>query len=439
MLFVYTNTRYTLFSKSDIINAQGVKDVFELKTNEEIGVYLRDLILSKYPSCRQFCIAYVDLAVDYSNDINDQRSEEIRKLTNRLSQILKGKKSIQTYDLPIFSELLDVSCEQMLSAGANCVPKTNRRTNYNIAFSTDERDWIDYLNREDCIAAYADEFGKTVLDYALEFKNYGFIRFLIDNGYITLVSGNSGWKNSFDFGAETSIKTRPYDTKTIHHEFDENVILRTQIISLALENNDYNVLYEMKAREIPPQYSVTPFNPAYSKFNDYYDEQFIDTIISSKLKVVKYFCEEYIVDCQWHGEIYSVWLYPFFGKLIEKAIELKSNKIDLLLDTAIKHNEDIYNRLKKAILAVAKELKENLYRNQSFQDVIKNVLRDYRVNQEDNVVSFSYHFVRNSDTILSNIVCANVNSKNLEIQVKLDKLNELYSKIINLQNHLIKK
>lgn len=413
--------------------------MFELKTNEEIGRYLRELILSKYPSCRQFCIAYLDSSVDYSNDINDQRSEDIRKLTNRISQILNGKKSIQTYDLPIFSELLDVSCEQMLSAGAISVPITNRRTNYNIAFSTDERDWIDYLNREDCIAAYADEFGKTVLDYALEFKNYGFIRFLIDNGYITLVSGNSSWKNSFDFGAETSIKTRPYDTKTIHHEFDENVILRTQIISLALENNDYNVLYEMKAREIPPQYSVTPFNSAYSKFNDYYDAHFIDAIIHSKSKVIKYFCEEYEIPCQWHGEIYSVWLYPFFGKLIEKAIKLKSNKLDLLLDTAIRHNEDIYNRLKKAILAVAKELKQNYFRNQSFQVVIKDALRDYKVHEDDNVVSFRYHFVKASDTILSNIICVDVSSKNSDIQTKIDKLNELYNNIIDIENHLIKK
>lgn len=413
--------------------------MFELKTNEEIGRYLRELILSKYPSCRQFCIAYLDSSVDYSNDINDQRSEDIRKLANRISQILNGKKSIQTYDLPIFSELLDVSCEQMLSAGAISVPITNRRTNYNIAFSTDERDWIDYLNREDCIAAYADEFGKTVLDYALEFKNYGFIRFLIDNGYITLVSGNSSWKNSFDFGAETSIKTRPYDTKTIHHEFDENVILRTQIISLALENNDYNVLYEMKAREIPPQYSVTPYNSSYTKFNDYYDAHFIDAIIHSKSKVIKYFCEEYEIPCQWHGEIYSVWLYPFFGKLIEKAIKLKSNKIDLLLDTAIRHNEDIYNRLKKAILAVAKELKQNYFRNQSFQVVIKDALRDYKVHEDDNVVSFRYHFVKESDTILSNIICVDITSKNPEIQAKIDKLNELYTNIIDIENHLIKK
>ena len=413
--------------------------MFELKTNEEIGSYLRELILSKYPSCRQFCIAYLDISVDYSNDINDQKSEDIRKLTNRISQILNGKKSIQTYDLPIFSELLDVSCEQMLSAGAISVPITNRRTNYNIAFSTNERDWIDYLNREDCIAAYADEFGKTVLDYALEFKNYGFIRFLIDNGYITLVSGNDGWKNSFNYGADTSIKTRAYEANTLQNEFYENVILRTQIISLAIENNDYDVLCEMKAREIPPQLTITPFNPSSSKFYDYYDEHFIDTILRSKSKVIKYFCEEYVVECRWQKEGYSVWLYPFFGELIDRAVKLNNKKTEVLLDTAIKHNEEIYNRLKKAILAVAKELKENLYRNQSFQEVIKAVLRDYRVNQDDNVVSFSYHFVRESDTILSNIICADANSKNLEIQVKLDKLNELYSRIINIENHLIKK
>ena len=230
--------------------------MFELKTNEEIGAYLKKLILSKYPSCRQFCVAYIDLTMDFSDDPQDQRSEEIRKLTNRLSQILKGKKSIQTYDLPIFSELLGVSCEQMLSAGAVAKPITNRRTNYNIAFSTDERDWIEYINREDCIASYADEFGKTVVDYAIEFKNYGFIRFLIENGYITLVADDKGYAE-FNFGANTSLKVRPFEARTFEDELYDNKILRTQIIALALEHGDYAVLEEMRAREFPPQLTMT--------------------------------------------------------------------------------------------------------------------------------------------------------------------------------------
>ena len=66
--------------------------MFELKTNEEIGSYLKELILSKYKTYTDFCIAYLDISVDYSNDINDQKNEDKRKLLNRLSQILKGKK-----------------------------------------------------------------------------------------------------------------------------------------------------------------------------------------------------------------------------------------------------------------------------------------------------------------------------------------------------------
>ena len=108
MLLVYTNTRYENKTIGDILFVQGVDGMFELKTNEEIGAYLKKVILSKYPSCRQFCVAYIDLTIDFSDDPQDLRSEEIRKLTNRLSQILKGKKSIQTYDLPVFSELLGI-------------------------------------------------------------------------------------------------------------------------------------------------------------------------------------------------------------------------------------------------------------------------------------------------------------------------------------------
>ena len=297
--------------------------MFELKTNEEIGAYLKKLILSKYPSCRQFCVAYIDLTMDFSDDPQDQRSEEIRKLTNRLSQILKGKKSIQTYDLPIFSELLGVSCEQMLSAGAVAKPITNRRTNYNIAFSTDERDWIEYINREDCIASYADEFGKTVVDYAIEFKNYGFIRFLIENGYITLISDDKGYVTS-NFGASTTLKVRPYEEKTFQNEIYENKILRTQIISLALENNDYDILYEMRAREFPPQLTMTTMSPTSIKFGEYYDENFIEAILDSRTKAVQYFCEEYYVESKWQKEEF-LWMFPFLDKLIVAAVKKNSS------------------------------------------------------------------------------------------------------------------
>ncbi len=410
--------------------------MFELKTNEEIGAYLKELILSKYPSCRQFCIAYIDLTLDFSNDPQDLRSDEIRKLTNRLSQILKGKKSIQTYDLPIFSELLDVSCEQMLSAGAVCKPITNRRTNYNIAFSKDECDWIEYINREDCIASYADEFGKTVVDYAIEFKNYGFIRFLIEKGYITLISDDKGYVD-FNFGASTSLKVRPYEARTFENELYDNKVLRTQIISLALENNDYRVLDEMRARDFPPQLTMTTCPSDNIKFSDYYDKKFIEAILHSKSKVIQYFCEEYYVKSHYANEE-ILWIFPFIGQLIVKAVKANSSKAITLLDAAIKHNEETYNNLKKAILYVAKHMKTNLYRNMSFQDVIASALRDFHINEEKNVISFNCYFIEESQKIATNIVLADVQSKKPEVQSRIDRLNELYSQIINIKDHLIK-
>ena len=411
--------------------------MFELKTNEEIGAYLKKLILSKYPSCRQFCIAYIDLTVDFSDDPQDLRSDEIRKLTNRLSQILKGKKGIQTYDLPIFSELLGVSCEQMLSAGAICKPITNRRTNYNIAFSTDERDWIEYINREDCIASYADEFGKTVVDYAIEFKNYGFIKFLIENGYITLVSDDKGY-SAFDFGADTTLKLRPYEARTFKNELYDNNILRTQIIALALEHGDYAVLEEMRAREFPPQLTMTTNSVHGVKFAEYYDEQYIEAILHSKSKVIQYFCEEYYVKSQWQNEKF-LWMFPFMDELIVKAVKANSSKAITLLDAAIKHNEETYNTLKKTILFVAKTEKENIYRNRGIQDVIADVLLAYHISEEKNVISFSPYWLRGDvKAIATNIICADVKSKKPEIQALIDRLNQLYSQIINIKDHLIK-
>ncbi len=314
--------------------------MFGLKSNEEIGTYLKQLILSKYPSCRKFCIAYFDL-IKSGNYPEELVLDEIRKLTNRLSQILKGKKAIQTYDLPIFSELLGVSCEEMLSAGAVRKPIMNRRTNYNIAFSKNEKDWMDYINREDCIAAYADEFGKTVVDYAIEFKNYGFLKFLIENGYISFVSEQGGIQE-YNFGATSKLKTRDFQQHTFNEELCENKLLRTQLIALALESNDDSVLEVMRAREVPTQLTMKSYNCSTVAFSKYYDDHFIDVILGSKSMVFKYFCEEYYTELKWSKEKFK-WIFPFFDKLIEKAVRQKNDRTELLLDVAIAHNEEAYD------------------------------------------------------------------------------------------------
>ncbi len=409
--------------------------MFEVKSNQEIGAYLKKVILSKYPSCRQFCIKYVDLTLNLQDDPNDIKSDEIRKLANRLSQILKGTKAIQTYDLPVFSELLDISCEEMLTAGAVRRPKLYRKTNYNIAFSQDENDWKEYLELEDCIAAYADEFGKTVVDYALEFKNYKFLRFLMDNGYIQFVS-NEETRYGSNFGAKSLIKEKPFERQTLENEFLEDSTLRTQLIALALESDDDSVLGELHAREIPVQYTVVPHNCNALKFADFYDENYIDAIVSAKDKVFDYFCQEYYVTSLWAKDYRCKWLFPFFGAMIERAIMVYPDRAVLLSDIAITHNRELYDNLRKEVFRVAKEQKQ-FRSNVGFMEIIKDILRDFQINEERNYVSF-YVFWCRGNSVSGLVISVNAKSKEKAIQNKINQINELYNKIINIQDYLIK-
>lgn len=108
--------------------------MFQLeKNNEETGRYLYKLITEKYKSVRKFCKDYIELS-----NLDCEDNLVITKMQNRMSQIIKGKKAIQTYDLPIFCKLLNVSCEEILSAGKHFFPISGHITNYEIAFSKDE-------------------------------------------------------------------------------------------------------------------------------------------------------------------------------------------------------------------------------------------------------------------------------------------------------------
>lgn len=410
--------------------------MFELKSNQEIGAYLKKVILSKYPSCRQFCVAYVDLTLKIEDDPNDIRSDEIRKLTNRLSQILKGVKAIQTYDLPVFSELLGISCEEMLTAGAVRKPILYRRTNYNIAFSQDENDWKEYLAREDCIAAYADEFGKTVVDYALEFKNYKFLRFLMENGYIQFVSNEEIWSFGYNFGAKSLLKDKPFERHTLENQFLQDSTLRIRLIALALESDDESVLEELHAREFPVQYTVVPNYCHGIKFADFYDANYIDAIVRANNNVFDYFCQEYYVTSLQAKDYRGKWIFPFFGALIEMAVKVNPERALLLSDIAIAHNKELYENLKREVLRVAKEQRQ-LRSGVGFTEIIKDVLRDFHINEERNYVSFYAYWCR-GNSVSGLVISVNAKSKEKAILDKIDKINDLHNMIINIQDNLIK-
>lgn len=122
---------------------------------------------------------------------------------------------------------------------------------------------------------------------------------------------------------------------------------------MALESNDDTVLKELRAREVPTQLTMTTYDCPSVSFKEYYDEHFIDVILRSKEKVLYYFCEEYYLASKWEKREFK-WIFPFFDKLIERAVAQKNVRADTLLEIAIKHNEDAYNTLKKSVFAISK-------------------------------------------------------------------------------------
>lgn len=402
--------------------------MFTVKSNIELGSYLKDLILRKYKSIRQFCKEYLNL-----RKLDSEDPQEIRRLTNRFSQIINGKKSIQTYDLPLLTELLMVSCEDILSCGENIVPLTNRRTNYSIASSTNKVDWEKYLTRDDRIAAYADEYGKTVVDYAIEFKNYDFIKYLINNDYIVLVSDNPQDYNLYDYGAKSNIKARQIG---LHDEFATNKRLRTHILALAIANNDTVMLEKFKAREIPPQATYCIYYRGI-KLYDYFDEQLIKEIAKSKQEIFDFFLEEYeVIDKS--GKHKTLWLYPFIGELAIECLKIKNvDRAIKAIDISLRHNQKAFESLKKIFLFATKKLKDELY-TRSFQDVIDMNAHDYEINEEKNFVQFKPFHVAGIDYQSFNFIHIDYSYGDKFVQTKIDSLNETYEKILNLPKHIIK-
>lgn len=155
--------------------------MFEVKDQEKIGKYLNDMIKKKYGTASDFCRAYLKL----SSSENDENA--FTNLKNRISAIVRGKKEVQLYDLPVFTMLLDVSCEEILSAGAVHSYNENHITNYILATSHDERIWQSYINNEAEFILNPDEYDKTIIDYAFEYGNYELLQYLVKKNYIWFV------------------------------------------------------------------------------------------------------------------------------------------------------------------------------------------------------------------------------------------------------------
>lgn len=349
--------------------------MFKLKDNKEIGEYLNYLILQKYKSVRQFCQKYLRIV-----GIDANNNDEIRKMANRMSQIISGAKSIQTHDLPVFTELLDVTCEQILSAGEYCVPKTRRVTNYSIAFSKSKKEWDEYIKREDKLILNPDEYDKTVIDYAIEAGNYKLLKYLMDKKYIWFVDNEH--KNTYfyrTFGAGTNIERRQLGFHDLlQYKLDSHDNLRMDVIALAVANNDFSILETLKAKEIPMFYNIVQYASwrNLDEENVYDGTRLVKIIADASDEIIEYFTTPFEVTDPRpakNSEARSyTFVFPFYAELLVSLIKNNHKYAEFDLRAAIEHNKNTYEKLKKQIeSSVEEDLKYYTYRDENYISKLK--------------------------------------------------------------------
>lgn len=412
--------------------------MFELADNEKIGIYLKEKIGEKFKKQRHFCKRYLECKGKVLND------DEIRKVQNRLIQIIKGNKSIQIYDLPIFCELLDVTCEEILSAGENFAESSKRITNYSIAFSNDENEWLKYINREDKLILNSDEYGNTVIDYAIRFKNYKFLKFLIEKGFIWFDCGDCN-KYALTFGAETSIKKRKFAgiDDALQYDLATEDELRKEIIALAIQNKDIDILDKMRARELPTLYVEAHYlSGSYPNIKKYYNKNLVNSIIETDYEIIDYFTDEFeIIDHVKYkdkSKRFHTFMFPFISDVVNGLINNNSSFTEIALKKIILHNQKTYDLLIDLIdNCIATNLDRCNFEHTEYyeKEITKSVLKYFDYNDDGNIVSFSDTL--NTKGIITNIVYVDAESSNPLINHLIGEINNLFDVIINIKNKYI--
>ncbi len=410
------------------------------KNNDKIGKYLDNIIKQKYKSRREFCRAYIQLAGEEpTNEIS------VTNMSNRLMQISNGNKAIQTYDLPYFCELLEVSCEQILSAGDFSGPRMNRVTNYSIAYSKNPNEWEKYINHPNNLISNCDEYNKTVLDYALEFGNYEFLKYLMDKEYITFDSGNNrDYKATF--GAKTSIKRR--DIGSIDYglegELSTNDQLRINLIPLACDNNDLDMLNKLRAREIPQLYFNANYHSGqHPDFDSCYNERMVKHIAESNEFILDYFTDSFeikdFIKYKDGIERKHTFLFPHISKLLDQLITINSPFAETALKKALNYNHKTYEKLCESILASKNS--EQYSADDMKERWLTDCEEDLEFFDNGNIIMFKAFYVnltsqKRIDGIITNV--PHVTQKPISPALKhlAEELNVSYLKIKNIKEHL---
>lgn len=401
--------------------------MFRTATNEEIGKYLFKLIdekSDKFKSGRDFCKQY--LLLEKGEQPSD---DEIQKQANRLSGIKSGKYGLQIQDLGYYTELLEITCEELLSAGKSKPAFPDRYSNYTFAHSTDRGYWERYINNDDKLFLNADEYGKTILDYAFECENYGLIKFLTENNYITIVDNESTKDYVMTFmPPDKAMKYMSRNANKLNDEIINNDKIRTTVVALAIKKNDKYFLTKLRAREIPALYSVCEygFSTQFDNFESSYNDKLTNAVANADKEILGYFSEPFSIKSE-HSE--GVFIYPFLGRLLDKMISENNKNTVYVLERTLDYNSNVLNELSEKIAQSYIMYKKYCDDKEAFSGAVK-----YFDMNDNGVFTFMNYDPSDTSNLIkmkSNVIHISKRSKDEKVNELISKINKIYSDIKN--------
>ena len=308
-------------------------------------------------------------------------------------------------------------------------------TNYTVAQSHNEKTWMTYIEREDKPILNPDEYGKTVLDYAIEYSNYDFLKFLMDKNYIWFDSRKDN-DYVMTFGAGTSIQRIKFEEldngvfkrlpqmDDLQYKLATEDQLRMYIISFAADHNDLKTLEKLRAREIPELYYKAHYlSCTHPDFNAHYNKAMVSHIAKSSDKVLEYFTDSFEIRDQIRYKDGSkrrhTFVFPYISQLLSMLIENSSPFLKKALEKAIVHNEAT---MEKLLFLIKQSINNGCY----FGD---NWKKEFDFFENGNIVSFRDTLAVTG--IITNIANVTKESKDHQVNDLIKKLNMSYDSIRN--------
>lgn len=408
-----------------------------IRSNQEIGQYLRNLIYKKYKTQKKFCEKYVALSYpDYADC-----EKQVEQMQKNLGKILSGDNAIQISDLGYYCELLDITCDDIIFKENTRNIPDQFLSNKIVGTSSDMHLWETFLSCEDKTYLFPDEHGKSLLDYAFEHKNYNLIKYLMSINLISVGfnrTGNTGnTPDSYSVCSNIGCVSRNSQNRFVNPSD-----LRNDVISLALLDKDLDMLESLHAREIDLFYFFGLGNTM-GDYEQYYSESIMDRILHSNKRIMDYYTEEFqIVNTR--GEMQH-FMFPFLSELINELLAKKlplSQEINAVLTRSISHNKETLHRLTKLIDACAEGYPQFSRRNPvtkqlvapTAKEIEEGVMRYFNFHEESGLICYSQIYENDrvldkGKNLITNIVCVSGHSSNADTEALIQELNSLYDQI----------